>query len=219
MRSRKASRASRTASPETTRSSDLRRRQAVVVTTAVVGAVVLGFSLRIDAGSDSFYVATLVLAAVWVVGAVASGPVRWGRPGLLPVAVGLGLAGVFVVGALVVREIGPLEEQVSNVVDYADQGSLPLLVLVTAVNGVAEEMFFRGAAYDAIPRHPVAWTTLANAVAVAGTGNWMLAFAALLLGVIVGLERRATGSITTSVLTHVSWSATMLLALPALFGT
>jgi membrane protease YdiL (CAAX protease family) len=179
---------------------------------------VLAFSLRIDAGSDSFYVATLVLAAVWVVGALASGPVRWGRPGPLPVVVGLGLAGVFVVGALVVREIGPLERQVSTVVDYADQGSLPLLVMVTAVNGVAEEMFFRGAMYDAVASYPVAWTTLANAVAVAGTGNLMLAFAALLLGVIVGLERRATGGVVAPVLTHVSWSVTMLLVLPALFG-
>jgi membrane protease YdiL (CAAX protease family) len=218
VRSRKASRASRTASPETTRSSSPRRRRAVVVATALVGAVVLAFSLRIDAGSDSFYLATLALAAVWVVGALASGPVRWGRPTVSAVAVGLGLAGVFVVGALVVREIGPLERQVSKVLDYAEQGSLPLLVLVTAVNGVAEEMFFRGAMYDAVASHPVAWTALANAVAVAGTGNWMLAFAALLLGVIVGLERRATGGITAPMLTHVSWSVTMLLALPALFG-
>jgi membrane protease YdiL (CAAX protease family) len=60
---------------------------------------------------------------------------------------------VFVLGGLVVRQIPFLEEQVSTVLDHADQGSGPLLVLVTAVNGVAEELFFRGAAYAAIPRH------------------------------------------------------------------
>ena len=38
--------------------------------------------------------------------------------------------------------------------DHADQGSWPLLVLVTAVNGVAEELFFRGAAYAAITAPP-----------------------------------------------------------------
>ena len=117
-----------------------------------------------------------------------------------------------------VREIGPLDEQVSKVLDFADQGSLPLLVLVTAVNGVAEEMFFRGAVYDAIAPHPVLWTTLANAAATAAAGNLMLAFAALLLGAVVGLERRATGGIAAPILTHVTWSVTMLFALPALFG-
>ena len=77
-----------------------------------------------------------------------------------------------------------------TVLDFADQGSLPILVVVTAVNGIAEELFFRGAAYAAIPRHPVAWTSVAYAIATAATGNVMLAFAAILLGVVVGLERR-----------------------------
>jgi len=179
---------------------------------------VLAVSLRVEPGSTWFYPATIGLAVVWVLGAVVSGPVPWGRPTVGAVAIGLGLAGLFLVGALVVREIGPLEEQVSKVLDFADQGSLPILVVVTAVNGVAEEMFFRGAAYDAIPRNPVVWTALANAAATAATGNLMLAFAALLLGAVVGLERRATGGITAPVLTHVTWSLTMLLALPALFG-
>ncbi len=189
-----------------------------MIATALVGAVVLGVSLRVEPGSDWFYPATLGLAAVWIAGALASGRLPWGPPRLGAVAIGLGLASVFVVGGLIVREIEPLARQVSKILDYADQGALPLLVLVTAVNGVAEEMFFRGAMYDAIARNPVLWTTLANAAATAVAGNLMLAFAALLLGVVVGLERRATGGITASVLTHVTWSVTMLFALPALFG-
>jgi membrane protease YdiL (CAAX protease family) len=190
-----------------------------VIATAVAGAVVLGVSLRIDPGSGWFYPATLGLAALWVTGSLASGPVPWGRPTFCAVAIGLGLAGLFVVGGLIVREIGPLERPVSKVLDFADQGSLPLLVLVTAVNGVAEEMFFRGAAYDAIARSPVLWTSLANAAATAATGNLMLAFAALLLGLVVGLERRVTGAIAAPILTHVTWSVTMLFVLPALFGS
>jgi hypothetical protein len=209
---------------------DLRRRQLVTLAFVVLGGAVLGVSLRIEPGSSWFYPATLGLAAVWTVGAFASGPLHLGRiawrselvrPVLTPVAVGLALAAVFVVGALLVRSVpwlSGLEDQVLNVTDYADQGSVPLLVVVTAVNGVAEELFFRGAVYAAIPRHPVVWTTVAYALATAATGNIMLAFAAVLLGAVVGLERRASGGILGPILTHCTWSLAMLFALPAVFS-
>jgi uncharacterized protein len=45
----------------------------------------------------------------------------------------------------------------------------------------------------------------------------MLAFAAMLLGLLVGLERRATGGIQAPIITHVLWSVSMLFVLPALF--
>jgi len=208
---------------------DLRRRQLVTIGFVVLGAVVLGLSLRLDPGSRLFYPATLGLAAVWAVGAFASGPLHLGRiavrdrhtrPVLTPIALGLALAGVFVVGALLVRSISWLaflEDQVVSVVDYADQGSLPLLAVITAVNGVAEELFFRGAAYAAITRHPVLWTTVAYGVATLATGNVMLSFAAVLLGAVVGLERRASGGILGPILTHCTWSLTMLVALPLVF--
>ncbi len=205
----------------------LRRRQQVTIAFVIVGAVVLGVSLRIEPGSVWFYPATLGLAAVWTVGAFASGPLHLGRiqhgdshrrPVLTPILIGLALAGVFVVGALVIRQIDFLERQVTSVLEFADQGSLPILVVITAVNGVAEELFFRGAAYAAITRHPVAWTTFAYGVATLATGNVVLSFAALLLGVLVGLQRRASGGILAPILTHCTWSLTMLLALPLLFG-
>jgi CAAX protease family protein len=205
----------------------LRRRQVVTVAFVLLGAVVLGLSLRIEPGSVWFYPATFGLAAIWAVGAFASGPLHLGRiayrdlhvrPVVTPILLGLVLAGVFVVGALVVRQIEPLSDQVSIVLDFADQGSLSILVVVTLVNGIAEELFFRGAAYAAIPRRPVLWTTLAYAVATAATGNVMLSFAAVLLGLVVGLERRASGGILAPILTHVTWSLTMLFALPLVFG-
>jgi membrane protease YdiL (CAAX protease family) len=46
----------------------------------------------------------------------------------------------------------------------------------------------------------------------------MLMFAAVVLGTVVGLERRASGGILAPVLTHVIWSLTMLLVLPLLFN-
>ena len=208
---------------------DLRRRQLVTIGFVVAGAVVLGFSLRLDPGSRWFYPATLGLAGLWAVGAFASGPLHLGRitfrdehrrPVMTPIALGLGLAAVFVAGALLVRSLSWLsflEDQVVSVVDYADQGSLPILVVVTAVNGIAEELFFRGAAYAAITVRPVLWTTVAYAVATLATGNVMLAFAAILLGFVVGLERRASGGILGPILTHCTWSLAMLVALPLVF--
>lgn len=208
----------------------LRRRQVVTALVVLLGALTLGVSLRIEPGNPWFYPATFALAGVWTAGAFASGPLHLGRisdwrdhdqlkrPVLAPILLGLGLAAVFVVGALVVREIDWLADQVSSVMDFADEGSLPLLVVVTAVNGVAEELFFRGAAYAAVPRRPVLWTTLAYVIATLATGNVMLAFAAILLGIVVGLQRRASGGILAPVLTHCTWSLTMLLALPPIFA-
>lgn len=205
----------------------LRRRQVVALAFLLLGGVVLGVSLRIEPGSAWFYVGTLALAVVWTVGAFASGPLHLGRiahddgprrPVLSPVLVGLGLAAVFVLGGLVAREIGFVDSQVRAVLDHASQGSGPLVVLVTALNGVAEELFFRGAAYAATPRFPVPVTTAAYVVATLATGNVMLTFAAVLLGIVVGLQRRASGGILAPAITHVTWSVAMLFVLPALFG-
>jgi membrane protease YdiL (CAAX protease family) len=207
--------------------SALRRRQVVTAAVVVLGGTLLGVSLRIEPGSPWFYPATFGLAAVWTVGAFASGPLHLGRiarddvhvrPVVAPVLLGLGLAGVFVVGALVVREIPFLGDQVTSVLDFAEQGSLPILAFITLVNGIAEELFFRGAAYAAITRHPVAWTTVAYTIATLATGNVMLSFAAVLLGAVVGLQRRASGGILGPILTHCTWSLTMLFVLPLVFG-
>jgi membrane protease YdiL (CAAX protease family) len=207
---------------------DLRRRQWVTGAFVVIGAVVLGFSLSISPGNQWFYPATIGLALVWTVGALASGPLHLGRtlrgdepgprPLLMPVVYGLLLAGLFVMGALVVREVPWLDAQVRHVLDHAQQGSVPLLVLITALNGVAEELFFRGALYAATTRYPVVVTTVAYAAATLATGNLTLVFAAALLGLLCGLQRRATGGILAPVITHVVWSTTMLFVLPALFG-
>jgi membrane protease YdiL (CAAX protease family) len=206
----------------------LRRRQVVTAAFVVLGGIVLGISLRIEPGSAWFYAGTVGLAAVWAVGAFLSGPLHLGRiahtggprrPVIAPILLGLGLAGVFLVGGLAVRSIPFLDEQVRSVLDHAAEGSLPLLVVITAVNGIAEELFFRGAAYAAVTRYPVPVTTVAYAIATLATGNVMLSFAAVLLGLVVGLQRRASGGILGPILTHVTWSLAMLLILPRLFGT
>ncbi len=206
---------------------NLRRRQLVTAAFVVLGAVLLALSLRIRPGNALFYPATLGLAAVWTVGAFTSGPLHLGRtlrgeepgprPVAMPIVYGALLAGLFVVGGLVVRQVPWLDSQVRHVLDHAQHGSVPLLILITALNGVAEELFFRGALYAATPRHPVIVTSVAYTAATLATGNVMLAFAAMLLGLLVGLERRATGGIQAPIITHVLWSVSMLFVLPALF--
>ena len=92
-------------------------------------------------------------------------------------------------------------------------------MLIALVNGVAEELFFRGALYTALGGfHPVAISTLLYAIATSATGNPMLGFAALVLGAVCGLQRRATGGVLAPVLTHVVWGLIMVLALPPIFG-
>ena len=57
-----------------------------------------------------------------------------------------------------VRELPWFSGQVSSVLDFADQGSVPLLRwVITAVDGVAEELFY-SAAYAGRPRRPVVLT-------------------------------------------------------------
>ena len=188
----------------------------------------LGWSLNVEPGSGWFYAAALILAAVWTAGAFVSGPLHLGRVGRVPdarrpvlpaVLIGVALAAVFVIGALVVREIPALGDAVDGVLTYARQGVGPVVVLVTVANGIAEELFFRGAMFAAVPaRAAVLVTTVVYALASIASGNLMLGFAALVLGTVVGMERRASGGVLAPVLTHVTWSTLMLLVLPPLFG-
>ena len=134
-------------------------------------------------------------------------------------AVGLLLGGFFLLGGLVVRHIPVVAERITRVLEYTNHGPLLLIVLIALVNGVAEELFFRGALYTALGGfHPVAISTLLYAIATSATGNPMLGFAALVLGAVCGLQRRATGGVLAPVLTHVVWGLIMVLALPPIFG-
>jgi uncharacterized protein len=205
-----------------------RRRRIVVAVALVAGATLLGISLSIRPGHNAFYPLTLAVAATWLVGGFLSGPLHLGylpfrgslrRPVVTGLVIGLLAGAVFIAGALVVREIGPLRDYVENVLAHARYGSLPLITLVTVVNGIAEEVFFRGALFAAIGRRqPVLISTLVYALATLATRNPMLVFAALTLGVVLALQRRASGGVLAPIITHVTWSAMMLFLLPPLFA-
>lgn len=203
----------------------VRRRRVVSALTLVVGAIVLAVTLRIPPGDESFYVGGLALAGVWAVGGLAAGRLHVGwahtresglaRPVVQPVALALLAVGVFVAGAVVVGAVPWLADRVDAVLDHARYGSLPIVWLITVVTGVGEELFFRGALFAAVgSRHALAVTTLVYTLVTAATGNVMLTFAALLLGLLTGAQRRVTGGVLAPVITHVIWSSSMLVLLP-----
>ena len=127
---------------------------------AVAGAGLLGVSLSQQPASPRFYGLTLGVAATWLAGGVASGPLHLGwmkspadtlrRPVLTPVATGVGAFGVFYAVALVVRKVPVIGPAITRVLRYAHQGSKPLVLTTTLANGIAEEVFFRGALYAAV---------------------------------------------------------------------
>lgn len=206
-----------------------RRRRAVCAATLVVGAVVLGLGLRAQPGDPRFILLTALLALVWVAGALLAGPVHlgrgWSRRGALvrPVVqsltLGLLAVGVFCAGAVLVAQVPPLRDAVNEVLDHARYAPLPLVALITVVNGVAEEVFFRGAVYAAVGSgRQVLLTTGLYVLVTAAAGNLMLVVAAGLLGLLVGAQRRVTGGVLGPVLTHVTWSLSMLVVLPPLLA-
>jgi len=151
-----------------------RRRRIVVVITLLVGAAVLTWALRIEPGDPTFYTATFALAAVWAIGAFASGPLHLGRGHtrdgkdtsravVQSLALGALLLGLFMVGAVVVAQVPLLRDPVQELLDHARFGSLAVVAVITMVNGIAEELYFRGAMYAAVGRrHAVAVTTVAD---------------------------------------------------------
>ena len=204
------------------------RRRRVVTGVTAAGAGLLGVSLSTKPGSWQFYATSAGVAAVWVVGGFASGPLHLGhmqtrdeqlrRPVLTPVVTGVVAFGVFYGCALVVRQIPVLDRAISSVLSYADEGDDLAVLLTTLANGAAEEVFFHGALYAAIGQeHPVVLSTAAYALATVTTRNPALVLAATVMGTLFAAQRRASGGIQAPVLTHLTWSTLMLRYLPPLF--
>ncbi len=213
--------------PET--ASALIRRRVAVAVTAVMGAVALGLTLAIRPGDVLFYPAMLGVAAVWAGGALASGRLRLGRARtragatsrsvLQGVILGGVLLAVFLAGAVAVARIPVLRGPVDALLDHARFGSFAVVTVLTAVNGVAEELFFRGAVFAALPaRWRVAGTTLLYAATTLFSGVPLLTFAAACMGVLTAFQRRVTGGVLGPIATHLTWSIGMLWLLPFAFA-
>lgn len=202
-----------------------RRRQVVAAATLLVGAPTLRHALTRPPGSRSFQLWTIALAAVWAGGAVASGPLHLGRssdvhesrPLVRPLALGLGAVGLFAAGGALAAQVPVLRTEIDSVIQHARYGDLRLVVPLALITGAAEELFFRGALYAAVPEpHQVAVTTAVYGLATTATKNPMLVLASVLLGAGAGLARRVTGGVQSPVIIHATWTTGMLTVLPAI---
>ena len=200
------------------------RRRIVVAVTVVLGALALGLALAIPPGDPRFYLASLAVAAVWIVGALASGPLHLGRGrtragttsrGILQgFILGAMLLAIFLLGAFVIARIPLLRAPVDDLLDHARYGSLWLVAVVTIVSGSAEELFFRGAVFAAFPRRVnVLGSTLLYATSTLFSGVPLLTFAAASLGLLTAAQRRVTGGVAGPITSHLTWSLGMLLLL------
>ncbi len=201
------------------------RRWLVVGVSLALGAAALGGALMVTPGDPLFYAATLGVAAIWVVGALASGPIKLGRGRAraghesLGVLQGFILGGMlltsFLAGALVVARIPPLLGPVNDLLDHARFGSLWVVAVITAATGAAEELFFRGAIFSAIPgRWAIAASTALYATSTLLSGVLLLTFAAICLGLLTAAQRRVTGGVLGPITSHLTWSLGMLFLLP-----
>ena len=136
-------------------------RRSVIAAVLVVGAVVLSIDLRLPQGSTEFLVLGVALALVWSTPTLLFGPSGgrgrsgpWGDLALGALGGGV-MYGVFVAGQAIGEHISWLDGPIRHILDKADAGPSVLITLVAMVNGVAEELFFRGSLTDALdPRRP-----------------------------------------------------------------
>jgi membrane protease YdiL (CAAX protease family) len=201
-----------------------RRRRLVVAATLVAGTAMLGATLAAPPGSLALTLLGFLLAAIWVAGSVAAGPLHLDRPtdrfeirrnvGAAVVLGGLAFA-AFLGASVVARHVPGLDGAVDSVLATADTGPTALVLAIAVVNAVAEERFFRGALPVAlVGDHRVAVATAVYVLVTVATLNMALVVAAAVMGTVFMLERLATRGILAPTLTHVTWSTLVLLALP-----
>ena len=199
-----------------------RRRSLTVVVTLVVGSVLLAATLRAPSGSTSFFVIGFLVAGTWIAGSLISGPIplEANRSSRLCLALrGLALGGVaflaFLVAYLLGRHVPLISSALHTILTKADAGPVALVLAVALLNGLGEELFFRGALFDVLgSRNPIVSSLVVYVAVTATVGNIALIVAALVMGIIFTLQRARTGGILASTMTHLCWSTLMVLAFP-----
>lgn len=201
-----------------------RRQRVAAGVVLVLGAALLAATLHVPRWSGWFTTLGLTLAINWFAGAFLLGPVPIRRPrstkswttlAALAVAVGGTAYLAFVAASRIASHVPVVSGAVDSVLSSADSGPSIAVLVVALVNGVAEEAFFRGALHNALDVvHPALTAVVIYVAVTAVTGNVALIVAAMVMGPLFSYERTATGSVMPPVITHVTWSALMLTALP-----
>ncbi|TSI14090.1 type II CAAX prenyl endopeptidase Rce1 family protein [Brevibacterium aurantiacum] len=194
----------------------------VATVIAAMCLLAAGFSAP---GSVQFFAASTATATVYFLAffivpmkppVIESGHYRNLGIGILA---GLALLGVFIAGALLIYQIPALAHPVQGLLENARGGALLPSLLVTAVNGVAEELHFRRTIPGTITGSP--WKkiviSLAAYMAVSSMlGVPLLVFAALVVGALAHwLVHRGYGLLAPIVM-HLAWSLGMSLLLPVI---
>ncbi|RMB61662.1 CPBP family intramembrane glutamic endopeptidase [Tessaracoccus antarcticus] len=202
--------------------SGARRNRGIAAVTGVTGAVLLFLGVQVKPGDASFYVFTFALAVVWVIGSLLTarsrtfGSIRegkWLRDVGWGVAGGLVLLVVFLLGAGVVARIDFLASPVEALLAHARFGALPVVTAITIVNGVTEEIFFRGALHESIggsTNRRLIGTTIVYTLVTGASGIPLLALAAMSMGLLAGWLRQRTGALLAPIVAHLTWSLGML---------
>jgi len=199
-----------------------RRRATITLGTFVAGSVLLSFTLHVRQGSTAFVVLGVTTAAAWIVGALAAAPVpllpdRTRIGPTLAQAVGIGVVSfaAFAAAYQAAKHLPVLSGALHSVLGKADAAPRPVVLVITLLNGLAEEVFFRGALPAGLAvRRPAVMAGLLYVAATAATGNLALVIAAVVMGTVFGRERLASGGVLAPIVTHLTWSTLMLLALP-----
>jgi uncharacterized protein len=190
----------------------------IVAFTGASGTVLLRRAFAAQPGSSRFHALALATAGAWTAGALASGyPLRDGRDagGVSSVSVGVVAFAGFCAAAPIARRIPPLRRAIDGALRHAEASPGPLVLATTCANAIGEELFFRGALYAAFsPRHPVAGSAIAYTAVTAATRNPALALAGAAMGLLFARQRRTSGGVRASALTHVTWSLLMVRYLP-----
>ena len=187
----------------------------------------LAWALRIEPGDPTFYVATFALAAVWAVGAFASGPLHLGRGHTrggqdvqprgraVPRPRGL-LLGLFMAGAVVVAQVPaparprpgaarPRPVRLARA-RHASSPSSTASPRSSTSGAPCTPRSVAGTPWPS-PRSSTRWSRRRPA-----SRCWPSRRP--LVGLVVAFQRRVTGGILGPVITHLTWSLGMLFLLP-----
>ena len=200
------------------------RRRVVVAATLVAGTSALAGTLAAPSDSGLFYGLGLLSAVTWIAGAFLSGPIPAGlrrdgavdsRALIAAVLVGVALFVAFVAATRIAARIPALSDSVDSILARADDGPRVLVLGVALINGVGEEVFFRGALPAAIrSRRRAVWAVVLYALVTVATLNLALVAAAVVMGTVFSAQRRSSGGVLAPTLTHLTWSTLMILLLP-----
>ncbi|MBK1787752.1 CPBP family intramembrane metalloprotease [Prauserella sp. ASG 168] len=185
-----------------------------LATAGAAGAGLLGRSFAEKPGSRRFYGLTggsaVVLLTAGVLGRDRTVTASRASSPVAAVALGAAAFGVFRVALPLAERVPGFSGPLARIRSYATEGPASATVVTTLANGVAEEVFFRGAVFAAAGRTPVVTSTLLYMLSTSATRNPALVGASAVMGVLFGLQRQSTGGVREPVLTHLVWSALML---------